>query len=34
MDYSKAFDTINYTLLVAKGNAYGFSEETPKLIFS
>ena len=34
MDFSKAFDTINYKLLVAKGNAYGFSEETPKLIFS
>ena len=34
MDLSKAFDTINYQLLVAKPNAYGFSKETTKLIFS
>ena len=34
MDLSKAFDTINYKLSVAKFNAYGFSKETPKLIFS
>ena len=34
MDLSKVIDKINYTLLVAKLNAYGFSKETPKLIFS
>ena len=30
MDLSKAFDIINYHLLVAKRNAYGFNKETPK----
>ena len=34
MDLSKVIDKLNYTLLVAKLNAYGFSKETPKLIFS
>ena len=34
MDVSKAFDTINYKHLVVKLNIYGFSAETPKLIFS
>ena len=33
MDLSKAFDTINYKLLVVKLNAYVFSKEIPKLIF-
>ena len=27
MDLSKAFDTINYEFLVAKPNAYDFTEE-------
>ena len=30
----KTFDTMNYKLLVTKRNAYGFSKEAPKLIFS
>ena len=34
MGLSKAFNAINYKLLVAKLNAYGFSKETAKLIFS
>ena len=34
MDLSKAFDTLNHDLLVGKLNAYGFSEESLKLIKS
>ena len=34
MDLSKAFDTINYDLLIAKLHAYGFSRESLKLIKS
>ena len=34
MDLSKEFDTINYGLSVVELNAYGFSKETCKLIFS
>ena len=34
MDLSKGFETINYELLVVKINAYGFSNETLKLVFS
>ena len=33
-DLSKAFDTINYDLLIAKLYAYGFSKESLKLIKS
>ena len=34
MDLSKAFDTLNRDLLIAKLHAYGFSEESLKLIKS
>ena len=34
MDLSKAFDTINHDLLIAKLKAYGFSEEALKLMKS
>ena len=34
MDLSKAFDTLNHDLLIAKLHAYGFSEESFQLIKS
>ena len=32
MDFSKAFDTSNHELLIAKLNAYGFDESSLKLL--
>ena len=34
MDLSKAFHTINYDLLIAKFHAYGFSNDSLKLLYS
>ena len=34
MDLSNAFDTINHDLLVAKLHAYGFNNDSLKLLYS
>ena len=34
MDLSKTFNSINHKLLIAKLNAYGFSEPSLKLIYN
>ena len=34
MDLSKAFDTINHDLLIAKYHAHGFDKTSVKLLFS
>ena len=34
MDLSKAFDSINYELLIAKLHAYGFTKLALKLVYS
>ena len=34
MDFSKAFDTLNHELLIAKLHDYGFDESSLKLLHS